>query len=162
MKLFLYQEKRNLARPQYYVADENGKTVFRAKSRFLNYLTKKIDVTDENGKKVACISQALLSITPKLKVSIEQGNSFVLLRKLSIHHVFQISGRPFEITGNISRSFVITKFGQKVAYISTQDGTMCSKYVIETSDSGDILEFICIVLSIDIANKIVSRVQNRS
>lgn len=162
MKLIINQENRNLARPQYSIGNENGKIVFRAKSRFLNYLIKKIDITDENGTKAACITQALLSITPKLKVSIEGGNSLVLSRKLSIRPVYQISGSPFEITGDINRSFIINKGGKQAACINAQGDTMRSKYILETSESDDILEYICIVLAMDAAGKIVSRMQNRS
>ena len=162
MKLILHQKNRNLARPQYSIMDENGKIVFSAKGRFLNYSIKKIDITDENGTKAACITQALLSITPKLKVSIKQGKRFVLLRKLSIHHAYKIIGSPFKITGNTSRTFLITKDGKQAAYINAEGNTVLSKYVLEILYEDHILECICIVLAIDIANKIVSRVQNRS
>jgi len=160
MRLFLQQETRTLTRPTYFVADESGNILLRAKSRFLNIL-KKIDVTDEQLTKFACIAKTL-SIVPKFKIDIHSQNAFIFYRKFSIHQDYEIRGRPLEVIRNVNNNFIITANGKKMANIQFQGDLAHSKYEINISDGNAIIEYVCIILAMDLANKMISRVQYRN
>ena len=162
MNIILRQKSLNLERPNYSIINESG-VIFSVKSRFLNFLEEKLDVIDEYNTMVACITQSLLSITPKFKISIRQGNSFILSQKLSIYPKYKIRGSSYEIKGNVNKNFIINKDGKQTAQINIQINSICSEYILETQGNDDeVIECICIVLAVDLAKKRVSRLQSRS
>ncbi len=116
------------------ITDENGKVMYRAKTKFPS-LHDKTDIFDDRGKQVSHFESKIMTLHARHLVTMADGTSFEISNELLhlVKDIINIEGLGWQIRGNIiGLNFQLYDASENViAVISQKALSLHDKYAID-------------------------------
>lgn len=160
VKTYQLKQHFRLGGERFEIRDQQGRVDYRVEGSFLK-LPKTFTIFDKHGQTVSQISQELLSFLPRFTVTLTDGQTFTIRKKLTFFQDrYEFDSLPLVVDGDIwDWNFVLKdQEGQEVAQITKEFFRLTSTYQLTVLDE----TYTDLVVSLAVALDYVEMLESRS
>lgn len=160
VKTYQLKQQFRLGGERFEIKDQYGQVDYRVEGSFFQ-IPKTFTIFDATGQEVSRISKEILSFLPRFQVTLANGQTFSIRKKLSLlRDKYDFDGLPLLVEGNIwDMDFVLKdQSDQEVAQISKELFRLTSTYQLTILDE----TYTDLVVSLAVAIDYVEMLENQS
>lgn len=160
VKTYQLKQQFRLGGERFEIKNQYGQVDYRVEGSFFQ-IPKTFTIFDATGREVSKISKEILTFLPRFQVTLANGQTFSIRKKLSfLRDKYDFAGLPLLVEGNIwDMDFVLKdQSGQAVAQISKELFRLTSTYQLTILDE----TYTDLVVSLAVAIDYVEMLENQS